>query len=290
MAVRIGETGTIDGRALCNKDEENQPYFVRSYKRDPNGGYSYSDEFLEAWLKAQGYIKFSAWVDGTAMAHIATNCEFLAPYIDGDRREVSVCRKPDGNTYLIIDEDGEYTCDNTDGTPDGGRGRTTCDDCGERCDEDDMYWTGTNEDNHVCNCCIENYYYAYSRRGYQYYILSDYCVYVESQDEHYDEDYLDDNNIVRLENGDYEHTDNAVEVDGGWYSSDDDDVVYDEYNDCHQLTSNCTYTEDMGHVHTDAVWQCAATDNYYSDNIEPVTINDETYHPDNAPETESNEE
>jgi hypothetical protein len=56
------------------------------------------------------------------------------------------------------------------------------------------------------------------------------------------------------------------------------------------LTDNCTYTEDMGHVHTDDVWQCHATDNWYTTNIEPVTIDGETYHPDNAPETESNEE
>ena len=291
MAVRIGETGSIDGRALCN-DDGGDKYFVRSYKRDPNGGYSYSDEFLEAWLKAQGYNHRSEWVYGTAMAYHATSDDFLAPYIDGDNRDVNVCRRPDGNTYLIIDEDGEYTCDNTYGTPSGGRGRTTCDDCGERCDEDNTYWTGFHEDNRVCECCIDNYRIVRGRRGNMYYVLSDYCVYVESQDEHYDEDYLDDNNIVSLANGDYEHTDNAVEVDGDWYHTEDEDIVYDEYNDCHQLIRNCTYTEDMGHVHTDDVWQCQSTYLYYSDNIEPVTIDGETYHPDNAPETEdeTNEE
>jgi hypothetical protein len=287
MAVRInGES--IDGRALCNTDSSDQKYFVRSYKRDPNGGYSYSDEFLEAWLKAQGYEHYGAWDYGTKLAHIATNCEFLAPYIDGNRRDVDICRN--GNeVWLEISDSGDYTCDNTDGEPDGVN-RTTCDDCGEYCDEDDMYWTGTGEDNHVCQCCIDNYLYAYSRRGYQYYINSDYCVYVESQDEHYDEDYLHDNNIVRLENGEFEHTDNAVEIDGDWYHNEDDDIVFDEYNDRYQLTDNCTHTEDMGYVHTDNVWQCQATYLYYSDNIESVEVNGETYHPDNAPETESNEE
>ncbi len=287
MAVRIAEEGRIDARAMCNTEGE-QKYFVRSYKRDPGGGYSYADEHLEAWLKAQGYDKQSEWHYGARMAYFETSDEFLAPYIDGDTKHVDV-RSHNGEYHLVIDSDGEYCCDNTDGTPSGGC-RETCADCGERCDEDDMYWTGVWEDNHVCSGCIDDYRYAISRRGNNYYIRSDNCVYVESQDEYYDEDYLDDNNIVQLENGDYEHIDNAVEIDGDWYHNEDDGIVYDEFNERYQLTDNCNCTEDMGFVHESDTWQCHATDNWYTTNIEPVTIDGETYHPDNAPETESNEE
>lgn len=289
MAVRIAEEGRIDARAMCNTEGE-QKYFVRSYKRCPNGGYSYADEHLEAWLKAQGYDKQSEWHEGARMAYFETSNDFLAPYIDGDTKHVSVCGY-NGERWLEIDSGGDYCCDNTDGTPSGGS-RTTCDDCGQHCDEDDMYWTGVHEDNHVCSGCLDNYRYVTGRRGHDYYIHEDYCVYVESQDAHYDEDYLDDNNIVRLENGDYEHIDNAVHIESvdEWYHSDDDNIVFDDFNERYELTDNCTYTEDMGHVHTDDVWQCHATDNWYTTNIEPVTIDGETYHPDNVPENETNEE
>lgn len=287
MAVRIAEEGRIDARAMCNVEGE-QKYFVRSYKRCPNGGYSYADEHLEAWLKAQGYQHDSAWHDGARMAYFETSDDFLAPYIDGDTKHVDM-RSHNGEYYLVIDSDGEYCCDNTDGTPSGGS-RTTCDDCGERCDEDDMYWTGVWEDRHVCSGCIDDYRYAISRRGNNYYISESSCVYVESQDEYYDEDYLAENNIVQLENGDYEHIDNAVEIDGDWYHNEDDGIVYDDFNERYQLTDNCNCTEDMGFVHESDTWQCHATDNWYTTNIEPVTIDGETYHPDHAPETESNEE
>jgi hypothetical protein len=286
MAVRIAEEGRIDARAMCNVEGE-QKYFVRSYKRDPGGGYSYSDDHLEAWLKAQGYLKDAQWHEGARMAYFETSDDFLAPYIDGDRRDVYV--HPDG--YLVIDgKRGDYCCDNTDGTPSGGS-RTTCDDCGEREHDDNMTYVGCHDDRYVCSACLENdYTYVTGRRGNTYYVSNDYAVFVESQGEYYDEDYLADNDIVCLENGDYEHIDNAVEVDGDWYHNEDDDIVYDDFNERYQLTDNCTYTEDMGHVHTDDVWQCHATDNWYTTNIEPVTIDGETYHPDNAPETESNEE
>ena len=48
----------------------------------------------------------------------------------------------------------------------------------------------------------------------------------------------------------------------------------------------------MGFVHESDTWQCHATDNWYTTNIEPVIIDDERYHPDHAPETEdeTNEE
>ena len=83
-------------------------------------------------------------------------------------------------------------------------------------------------------------------------------MYVESCDEWYDRDYLSDNNIVELRNGDYEHMDNAVEVDGDWYHTDDEDLCWDEYNERHELVGNCVNTEDLGLVYEGDTWQCTA--------------------------------
>ena len=125
--------------------------------------------------------------------------------------------------------------------------------------------------------------------GREYYVHEDNVVCAD--DDYYDEDYLSDNNIVCLENGEYEHMDNAVQLDNGeWYETDDSDICYDEYNDRHQLVRDCEDPEDMGMVHSDDVWQCAATGKYYTDNIERVEVNGETYHPDDAPATETNDE
>jgi hypothetical protein len=284
MAVRL-QGDDVVGRALCNEDEDRGRYWVRSYKKDPNSGYSYTDEFLEAWLKGQGYDKHSEWADGTKLALYRTSDEFLAPYIDGGEQHVSM-----GSSYLTIDSNGEYDCDQTGGAPSRNHG-VCCDDCSDYFDEDDLNWVGACDDRRVCNGCLEEYRYVYGRRGNQYNLYHEHCVYVESQDEYYDEDYLSDNNIVELANGDYEHIDNAVYIDSedAWYSSDDDDIVYDDYNERYELTSNCEHTEDNGWVNESDTWVCAGSGKRYSNAIDPVEIDGEHYHPDHAPETEPNE-
>ena len=183
MAVRI-VANDIVGRALCNSDEDTGPYFVRSYKKDPNGGYSYADEFLEAWLKGQGYEHKSQWSDGTKLALYPTSDEFLAPYIDGNQRCVTK-----HSTWLEMQEDGEFECDETGGAPANCSGEE-CEDCNDRYDEDEMNTVGAYEDRRVCNCCLDSYRYAVSRRGYNCYIHEDNVVYVDSQDDYYDQDYL----------------------------------------------------------------------------------------------------
>ena len=88
--------------------------------------------------------------------------------------------------------------------------------------------------------------------------------------EYYDEDYLADNDIVRLENGDFAHIDNAICVDGcSWYHCDDDDICYAEDKGEYALKEDC--------------WQCASSDKWYTDDIEYVEVDGETYHPDHAP-------
>jgi len=281
MAVRL-EFGKTVGRALCHGK-----MFVRSYKYNPNGGGSPTDETLEAWLEQQGYDKECRW-DGQKIMHYETRGgDTLAPYIDGEDKYAA---KYGG--YLVITDDSgaEYQCDNTGGTA-SDNNRTPCEDCGDRVDDGDGYWVGPHEETMVCqSCCNHNYTYAYSRRRHQAYIGNDYVVYVESQDAHYDEDYLDDNNIVLLENGDYEHTDNAVEIDGEWFHIEDENIVCDHNGD-YQLLNNCVALENGEYALTDEAWLCAGSADWYlSDDVEPVVVDGETYHPDHAPEQETEEE
>ena len=281
MAVRL-EFGKTVGRALCHGNT-----YVRSYKYNPHGSGSPTDETLEAWLETQGYDKECTWDGLKIMHYITQGGDTLAPYLDGDDKYAT--KKGD---YLVItdDRDAEYQCDNTGGTASDNNG-SNCEDCGDRVSDGDGYWVGASEETQVCESCRDhNYTYAYTRRGYQAYIHNDYVVYVESQDSSYDEDYLDSNNIVTLENGEYEHTDNAVEIDGEWYHSEDEGIVCDHRGD-YQLIDNCVLLENSEYALSDEAWQCAASSDWYlSDDVEPVTVDGATYHPDDVPEQETQEE
>jgi hypothetical protein len=278
MAVRE-EGGDTVGRALVN---ERSKTYVRTYlKRD---SFSHSDHELEAWLQQQGYGKASDW-EGLQLKYVERRGSFLAPYIDGDIKDVDVTWH-DGVQVLDIVEGGAYRCDQTGGQATDNDG-DECEDCGERCATDDGYWVGRSEDRFVCdNCCDNNWTYAYSRNGYQKYISSDDTAYVNG--EYYDTDYLSDNNIVELDCGDYEHIDNAVYVESAdaYYHCDDEAICYDDYNNQYEMRDDCVCLEDGSMCHQDSAWQCEHTKEWYSDDVEYVEISGEKFHPDVAPEIE----
>ena len=289
MAIRT-DGGQINGRALLQISDEDAPYFVRSFKRSDSGGYSHSDEQLEAWLKDQGYEHRGDW-DGAFLAYIPTCDEFLAPYIDGDAQYVDITTRY-GEKVLCIQTNGEYECDNTDGTPSGGS-RERCECCDNYFHEDDMTWVGRSEDTHVCQGCLEDEYtYAYSRYGHEYYIHNDDVVYVQSQGAYYDVDYLTVNNIVELYDGEFEHTDYAVYVDSRneWYPSDDECIVSD-HNDESQHVDDCVLLENGEYALTEEAFYCEGSSEWYlKDDFDPVIVDGKTYHPEHAPATEQSTE
>jgi hypothetical protein len=270
MAVRISGDETI-GRALCMTNSDGTKYFVRSYARPANnGGYSETDNGMENWLHEQGYVKESYWRDGEKLAYHGTCDVFLAPYLDGGDKRVSIDA---GNKWVIVDSDGEYLCDQTGGCPTDDSGDYfECEDCGDRTAEDDGYWVGRGDDTRVCESCQENNYrYAYGRRGNQYYVHEDNAIYVDSQGEYYDVDYLDDNEIVELNNGDYVPLDEAIEVDGDWYHIEDERICRTEDTDEFLMRN-------------EGCWQCEESGNWYTDAVDCVVVDGNKYHPDNAPE------
>ena len=237
-----------------------------------------TDNGMENWLHEQGYVKESYWRDGEKLAYFGTCDNFLAPYLDGGEKRVSVnCDEEE--KWVMVDGDGEYICDQTGGVPTDDSGDYfECEDCGDRTAEDDGYWVGRGDDTRVCESCQENNYrYAYGRRGHQYYVHEDNVIYVDSQSEYYDVDYLDDNEIVELNNGDYAPLDEAIEVDGDWYHVDDDRICRTEDTD-EFLRIN------------DGCWQCEESGNWYTDSVDFVEVNGDKYHPDYAPATDDEDE
>ena len=266
MAVRTENDDTV-GRALCMDNGVHEKYFVRTYVK--TGGYSYADEKLHAWLLEQGYRHRNGYMNGTKMAYYPTSDDFLAPYIDGNQQHVEIY-----NDELRIDSNGEYECGNTGGAPSGGD-RIECNDCGNRFEDGDGFWVGAYEDSHVCESCgNDDYTYAYSRRGHQHYIRNDDTV--EVNGEYYDEDFLSDNEIVCLENGDYAELGDCVERDGDWYVSDDPDVCYAEDTEEYELKDEC--------------WMCGESNNWYTnETLAVVDADGNMFHPDHAPEQTTEE-
>ena len=234
LAIRRDRTGEVVGRALVHEDshgDSNDSIYVRTYMADGSRG-NKADPNLEAWLESQGVKRRDEWKIGTQLARVETrNGGYRMPYIDGDTYRLEDC----GDCFEIS-RYGEYEAQSTSGEINTGE---TCEECGDRQDEDDMTWVGQNMETHVCNsCCDSRYTYvqASRRHGDNYFIENRFAVEVDG--DYYDEDNLPDH-IVQLENGDYAHIDNVVEVDGDYYLTDDDDIVYLEDSNEYALIDDC---------------------------------------------------
>ena len=251
LAVRM-MGGSIDGRALINEKSKS---FVRSYRRN-EGGYSGSDEDLNSWLNDQGYTHRHGWDLGTRLRYIPFRKYGqdmpTAPYIDGQNRQVRV---DEYTKTLIIDDEGSWCCDLTNGEAQE-VSACRCPDCNDRVDEDDLNSTYDGNGDSVCNSCIENeYYWVHGRNGYEYYVHRNDMV--EVNDNYYHDDYLHDNGIVELYDGEYAELDDTVCIDGDYFLHDDERIV------------RCEDTDDYAHI--DDCWQCHISGNWYI-NDEPIRL------------------
>ena len=268
MAVRTDTDGMVLGRCLVHESEWGKG-FVRSYKREREySSHSGADESIEAYLSGLGYAKWRGWPDHVRLMRYSLRGEgFLMPYIDGNCQHVD--EDGDGDDrFRISSYDGWEAC-STSGMLNGYS--CTCDDCGQGMDEDDSYSIGYDGDSRVGSCCIDNYTHVYGRRGNEYYVNSDNAVEVDG--EWYHDDYLSDNSIVELHNGEYAHSDNAVYIHSSdeYYHVDDDDIVYAEDTNQHELREDC--------------WCCEESGNWYTDDEDSVEVDGKLYHPDHVPES-----
>jgi hypothetical protein len=271
MAVRTDTDGMVLGRCLVHESDEGKG-FVRSYKRERDyASHSGADESIEAYLKGLGYAKWSGWPDHAHVMRYPLRREgYLMPYIDGGNQHVD--EDVDKDAFRISDYSG-WGATNTSGIINGYT--CTCEDCGQGMDEDDSYSIGYHGDRRVGPCCIDDYTLVQGRRGERYYTSNENAV--EADGEYYHDDYLDDNSIVELANGDYTHSDNAVYIDSqdAYYHVDDDDICHTEDSNEYQMKDDC--------------WQCTESGNWYTDDEDSVEIDGDLYHPDHAPEQETDD-
>jgi hypothetical protein len=299
----------IVGRALLmqrDNDETAGKYFVRTYKHKDGETYSQPDDELIQWLKSQGYEHRSSW-QGERLMYIASgkrhaDSEFIAPYLDGGAQcvDIDTAHISEGKykRFLKICSDGAWSCSNTCGHATE-QDTCQCEDCGSRVSEDDRRDVGMHHDRTVGECCIGDYTMVTGRRGNEYYVPNDQAVNVD--DEYYDRDYLGDNSIVELHDGDYCSMDNAVCVNDEWYHCDDETIVCvnDEWYHCddetivcdhagdYQLRDDCVELHDSEWALRDEAWECAGSGNWYlEEDNDPVFIDGETYHEDYVPETD----
>jgi hypothetical protein len=164
MAVRRNGHKQIVGRALAISNDAVGKLFVRSFKADGDdpdgGGYSHSDEKLEAFLKDEGYEKHHRYPEGVKLyTRKLRSGEYLAPYMDGDRWNAGLGMFND-EYFFKLDDEGNFSLRETNGHAEEAE-RSTCDCCGASFDDDDLRTVGVNEDARVCDGCTdENYTYV----------------------------------------------------------------------------------------------------------------------------------
>jgi hypothetical protein len=253
--------GEVEGRALVHFPTMK---FVRTYRRD--GSSTVACELLQHWLKGAGFEHACAWSDGTKLLYL----DDLAPYLDGNtdtaRRE---------GAFWVIDSDGGYTLNNTDGSVDSNNdddyiGCCVC--CDSSVYEgNDRIWAGVDEDDIVCSRCQGDYTYVYGRNEGQYYIHDNRTVYIGG--ENYDRDYLhEQQELRRAHDGEYFHEDDCFYCD-----------VVGEYYSNHEASP--VTLEDGRTAAMCNAWQCNESDEWYGNDEFFVEVNGARYHPNHVPET-----
>ena len=173
------DSGRVYARAIVNQADKT---WVRLY----------GDSRIQHALTAKGY-SYGGDLSGQRLRCVdnPVGSGYLMPYLDGYTTNVS--QRYDsalGEDYFLVDEDGEYDAQNSNGIMEG-EPEATCPCCGDRCDEDDMTYVEYRGESICRNCLSDSYTYAYGRRGRDYY-PNDYVIYCETDGEHYAAEYASD--------------------------------------------------------------------------------------------------
>lgn len=163
---------------------------VNEVRKEYIRAYGYTD-LIEAALEKVGYTQGD--LDGCRVLYFRRHGEPVMPYLDSAANTCEVS----SDDYVCIGYDLEYTADQTNGGVTCNAGRCTCDECGDRCDEEDMTYVDA-ADVTVCEHCLRhNFTLAYTGRHQEYVRDADYPFY-EHNGDFYTADGLAYHNLVIL--------------------------------------------------------------------------------------------
>lgn len=159
-------------------------------------------------------------LDGHYGAYIEDSRGIICPYVDegncGDQTvSVETVTLASGRRIQVLEfGGGEYDASETTGYASGGS-FATCTSCDCRLDEDEIYYA---YDDPYCELCYsDRFVEAVGRSGYRDTYAIDDCIYCESNNEWYVEQYANANNVFQVDAGSRRYVNN-------WYSQ--DDVVF----------------------------------------------------------------
>lgn len=226
LAVLTDAQGDIVGRSITATKSKR---FYSTYCKSAD-----IRDIMPVMLESAGFEQNGDALANCYLTTVINNDDVpLMPYLDGnydnadfpDSDELS-----EGAAVAITDSTG-YTCQHSDGTPENYSNESSCDDCGNRTDEDDLTNVG---DTCVCDRCLSNYTYAYTRRHQEWIHCSNETIY-EYDGEYYTSDALEYHNLAWDHNGEV-------------YPQ--DELIADSDGDYHHIDS-CTFCAITGEITPD---------------------------------------
>jgi hypothetical protein len=219
---------------------------ARAFVHEPSKRWvrAYGDEAdaLANWLDENGYTKSSSW-EGCHLKRITDGEDrWVLPYIDGDARGV---REVSGGRWLIVSSRPyEVWCDFTGGVYENDEDMTTCECCGANVPEEEAHWSEYHE-MHIGECCLDDYVTARWRGGVTL-IEQGNCIYNNSDDEHYEEDYAVNHlGLMQDYQGDWYHPDDLIRTTDGEYVYEAEAVLVGEDEDGDACVHCREYSRDL---------------------------------------------
>jgi hypothetical protein len=198
---------------------------------------------LKAWAEKSGIENCLSNEGGERLTLVFSSNDYM-PYMDSFRCYNEI---PEDGEKLTFSGKGEYSADSTDGTHAGNDNKCTCDQCGDRMDDDDSYYIDSTGER-VCQSCFDNGFFRCEHCGENFQNESrvivddrDYCdnhapdhvtcgycgdnisvengYYICVEDEFYCARHAPDHHECEECNENFKE-ENMVEVDGKWYCED----------------------------------------------------------------------
>jgi hypothetical protein len=216
------DDGQVFARAIVRNNADGTPRgYIRTYG---------DDSALLTALTAAGYGD-GATLYGVELNRRDYHDNIICPYLDSGEVEVY-------GGHLEVVDSGIDT--NSDGLLEECE---VCEDCGCHVSSDNVYWVGRDEDYRVCRNCIGSYTWVCGYDSREYYVHDNNVVWVESSA--YDEDYLEDNDILACEDcGEHfkEDNDDLHDTKDGLYCEDCATHldIYDDEGNCYAHNNRVT--------------------------------------------------